>query len=73
MKPEHSNKVSKKIESVCEQGCSEVNQLLKKAENGEKIEELSEFSNKEINQIIDELSDIMTVYDIDNDAEDCVK
>ena len=73
MKPEHSNKVAKKIESVCEQGCSEVNQLLKKAENGEKIEELSEFSNKEINQIIDELSDIMTVYDIDNDAEDCVK
>ena len=43
MKPDHSNKVAKKIESVCEQGCSEVNQLLKKAKNSNNIEELSEF------------------------------
>lgn len=73
MKPEHSNKVAKKIEAVCEQGCSEVNQLLKKAEKGNNIEELSEFSKNEINQIIDELSDIMSVYDIDENNEDSVK
>ena len=69
MKPEHSNKVAKKIESICKQGCSEVNQFLQKAENSKDIEELSEFSSKEITQIIDELGDIMSVYDIDKDAE----
>lgn len=73
MKLEHSNKVAKKIESVCEQGCSEVNQLLKKAEDDNNIEELSDFSSKEINQIIDELSDIMSVYEVDNDAESSIK
>lgn len=69
MKLEHSNKVTKKIESVCEQGCSEVNELLKKAENSNNIEELSEFSNTETQQIIDALGEIMSVYDIDDDAE----
>lgn len=73
MKPEHSNKVAKKIESVCEQGCSEVNELLKKAENSNNIEELPEFSRTEIQQIIDELSEIMSVYGIDDDAEKCDK
>lgn len=73
MKPDRSSKVAIKIESVCEQGCSEVNQFLKKAENSNNIEELSEFSKTEIQQIIDELSEIMSVYDIDNDADKCDK
>lgn len=73
MKTDHSNKVAKKIESVCEQGCSEVNKLLKKAENSNNIEELSEFSKTEIQQIIDELSKIMSVYDIDDDTKKCDK
>ena len=69
MKPEHSNNVAKKIESVCEQGCSEVNELLKKAKSSNNIEELSEFSKTEIQQIIDALSEIMSVYDIDDDTD----
>ena len=69
MKPEHSNKVAKKIESVCEQGCSEVNELLIKAGKSNNIEELAEFSKTEIQQIIDELSEIMSVYDIDDEVE----
>lgn len=69
MKADHSKKVAKKIESICEQGCSEVDNFLKKAENSKNIEELSEFSKTEIKQIIDELSEIMSVYDIDDDAE----
>ena len=73
MKPDHSNKVAKKIESVCKQGCSEVNELLKKAEDSNNIEELSEFSSTEIKQIIDELREIMSVYDIDDDSKGCDK
>lgn len=69
MKPEHSKKVAKKIESVCGQGCSEVNELLKKAKNSHNIEELAEFSSTEIQQIIDALNEIMSVYDIDDDTE----
>lgn len=67
MTPEHSQKVSKKIESLCQLGCSQVNQLLEKASNGDNIEELSEFSASEINQIIDELAQIMSIYE-DNDS-----
>lgn len=73
MKPEHSSKVAKKIESVCEQGCSEVKQLLEKAKNSDNIAELAEFSSTEIRQIIDALSEIMSVYDIDDDTGKCDK
>jgi len=70
MTSKHSLKVTEKIESICELGCSEVNQLLEKAGNGNKIEELSNFSNAEINEIIDELSKIMSVYDIEVDKQE---
>ena len=62
-KPELSKKAISKIEALCDQGCSQVNELLDKAENGSKLEELSDFSSNEISQIIDELSEIMSVYD----------
>ncbi len=70
MKPDLSKKVSTKIELLCEAGCTQVNQVLKKASNGVVIEELAEFNETEIKQIIIELSNIMAVYEI-SDAEDC--
>jgi len=70
MTEKHSSKVNKKIESLCVQGCNEVNQLLEKADNGEVLNDLSEFSRLEISQIIDELSKIMAVYDKSNNCED---
>ena len=60
--PDISEKVTKKIEDLCEEGCSQVNKLLAKAENGNKIDELSNFKSEEIKQIIDELSQIMSTY-----------
>ena len=63
MAPDHSNKIIHKIEAICEQGCTQINHLLDKAENGCKIEELSDFSPSEIKQIITELVEIMSVYD----------
>lgn len=65
MKPKQSElteKVTNKIETLCEEGCSEVNKLLVKAENGNTIDALSNFKSEEIEQIIDELSQIMSTY-----------
>jgi hypothetical protein len=63
MNPDLSKKAIKKIESLCELGCTQVNQLLEKAEKGNDIEELSGFSKAEMRLIINELVEIMSVYD----------
>jgi len=66
--PELSERVTNKIEALCEEGCSQVNELLVKAENGNKIDALSNFESDEINQIIDELSEIMSTYNNEDTA-----
>jgi hypothetical protein len=63
MNPDYSHKVANKIEALCKQGCSHVNQILAKAKSGNEIEELSDFDRSEIEQIIDELGKIMSIYD----------
>lgn len=63
MTPERYKIVSHQIESICGKGCDQVSKLLDKAENGREIRELSDFSRNEVNVIIDELSDIMAVYE----------
>jgi hypothetical protein len=55
-------KITHKIETICKQGCFQVNQLLERARTGIEIEELSEFSPSEARQIIKELEQIMAVY-----------
>ena len=65
-----SKKVSSKIESLCAQGCTQVNQLLENAENGKNIIELAEFSHSESKQIIDELAQIMSIYNTGNNDTD---
>jgi len=70
MTPNLSKKAIDKIENLCETGCSEINQLLEKARNGNEIEELSGFNRTEINQIIDELDQIMSIYDEDINDKD---
>ncbi len=65
MNPDLSKKAIEKIESLCELGCTQVNQLLKKAEKGNDIEELSSFTKSEMSMIIEELGKIMSVYDED--------
>jgi len=63
---ELSQKALNKIESLCEEGCSQINALLDKADDGSELEELSDFDKGEISQIIDELSEIMSVYSSDD-------
>ena len=67
MNPDLSEKVSNKIESICGLGCTQVNQLLEKAGNGNELKELSSFSHSEVKQIVDELGKIMAVYDSGED------
>ena len=66
---ESSIAAANKIEDICKKGCSQVSKLLAKVENGQKIDELSNFSDSEVKHIIDELNEIMSVYDIDNSAQ----
>ena len=63
MNPDLSKKVLDKIEVLSGEGCAEVNQLLKKAKDGNRIEELAEFDRSEIEQILHELDKIMSIYD----------
>ena len=65
MNPDLSKEAVKKIESLCEQGCVQVKQLLEKAEKGNEIEELSGFKKSEKSMIIEELGEIMSVYEKD--------
>ncbi len=67
-KPELSKKTINKIEELCEKGCTQINALLKKTKKDNKLAELSDFTDSEINQIIDELEQIMSVYDDDNSS-----
>lgn len=69
MTPEHSKKVEIKIETLCKQGCSQVNQIINNAKNGNIAAELSEFTQSEVNHIIDELSNIMSVYNEDENSD----
>jgi len=63
MNADHSKKVTDKIEALCRQGCTHVNQIIAMAKDGKSIEELSDFEQNEIAQIITELGKIMSVYD----------
>lgn len=63
MNPALSKKAIDKIETLCQLGCSQVNQILEKAGSGDITDELSEFTPSEIEMIIEELTEIMSVYD----------
>jgi len=70
MNPNISKYAANKIETLCEQGCSQVKQLLKKAKQGDEIVELTDFNRTEIDLIITELEQIMSVYVNKNDEGD---
>jgi hypothetical protein len=68
MNPDLSKKAINKIETLCKLGCSHVNQLLKEAEKGNELVELYEFSPAEVDMIIVELTQIMSIYDSNNNS-----
>lgn len=70
MNPDLSEKAINKLEFLCGLGCTQVNQILKKASNGNQLEELSGFSHTEAQLIVDELGKIMSIYDT-SDTDNC--
>ena len=67
MSPAYSRKIEDKLESICGQGCSLVNQIIENERNGIDVEELAEFTAAEKRQIIDHLICVMSVYERDED------
>lgn len=63
MNPDLSEKVLEKIEALCTQGCTQVNELLQQDLKNIKSNELSDFTATEKEQILFELKNIMSVYD----------
>lgn len=63
MNPNLSSQAIKAIESLCESGCTTVTRTIEDARNGKPVEQLREFSDAERKMIIDELGEIMSVYD----------
>ena len=58
-----SNKINKLIETICSEGCTSVNSVIKTLENGEDTHYHEEpLSAAERIQIIKELKEIMHVY-----------
>lgn len=62
MNPDLSNEAVNLIEKLCARGCTEVNQLLQAAINGDAPPQLEDFPENQRVLIIEELSAIMAVY-----------
>ena len=51
------------VESICELGCERVNQIIADLESGRAVAETAEFSGSDQHRVLQELKDIMSVYD----------
>ena len=60
---EHSQKVSQRIEAVCEAGCEAVRASISTLESGNSVALTSDLSAEEQQQVLEELKTIMAVYD----------
>jgi len=54
--------ISEKIEALCTAGCQQVNDILQRATDDLPIEELNGYNDKEKQQILTALTNIMSVY-----------
>ena len=57
------NKISDIIESICTEGCTSVNSIIKALEQGEMTIQTESLTVAERIQLIKELKEIMSVYD----------
>ncbi len=51
------------VESICELGCERVNEVIADLESGRTVAETAEFSGPDQHRVLQELKDIMSVYD----------
>lgn len=60
----HSKHVNDCIESICEQGCTAVRDVIVALEEKQDVEQVSQLPENEIKTVLTELKKIMSVYDI---------
>ena len=63
MNPDLPAHLQTTIESICEQGCAKVNEIITALESGDSIEETADLGDGEREQVLLELKEIMAVYD----------
>lgn len=61
--PFSSNKISQRIEAVCEAGCEAVRASIQLMEQGIAVELTQDLNEEERKLILNELKSIMSVYD----------
>ena len=59
-------KISKILETICNQGCTVVNDVIAAMENGVHPDETADLSAPEKNALLDELKKIMSIYNRKN-------
>ncbi len=57
-----SDQVQSIIESICETGCNNVNQIIDQLETGQPTQETEHLTEAERQQVLHELKNIMSVY-----------
>lgn len=55
-------KISKALETICNRGCTVVNDVINAMESGNHPEETANFSTQEKDVLLDELKKIMSIY-----------
>ena len=55
-------KISKALETICNRGCTFVNEVIYAMESGNHPEEITDFSVQEKDALLDELKKIMSIY-----------
>jgi hypothetical protein len=59
----NSEKVTKVIEMICEEGCTSVNNIIIALEKGEPNKYTTDLDNNEVQFVLIELKEIMAVYE----------
>lgn len=59
----NSEKVTKVIEMICEEGCTSVNNIIIALEKGEPSKYTTDLDNNEVQVVLIELKEIMAVYE----------
>ena len=63
MNPDLSDHARIAVESICGLGCDRVNEIIDALESGQNVRETAGLDRSDRDQVLQELKDIMSVYD----------
>ena len=67
MNPDLPEHVKSAIEKLCTLGCTRVNEIIAQLETGNTVDEIEHLDPQELQSVLHELKQIMSVYDISNE------